>query len=944
MATVYTVKKGDTLPEIAQKYGTTTSYLAKLNGIKNPNYIVVGQKIQITANATIMTGAATKKSKAKIDAFGIQNGTERTMYVTWKWTKEYTDHYEIQWYYATGDGVLFVGNKSETKDKQSTYDAPSNAISVKFRVKPVAQSVTKNNKTQPRWYADWSDWAGPYVFSKNAIPSIPEKPTVSIVGSTMTVVVNHSGSDASEIEFQICYTNGKVLNDLSAKIVTDKASVSTGVPLGGIYKVRCKSVKGKLESDWSDWSDEVGTGPASPGAFTVCRAESKNSIYLEWPSVANASSYTIEYTTDIKYFDMSDQVTTVDGIPLASRIIVLGDENSVKGATYYFRVKAVNENGSSPWSAISDPVIIGVKPSPPTTWSFPTTAITGEDVNLYWVHNTQDESEQSSANIELNISGTSSTVSITGNTCVYTLKTSDFIEGTKISWKVQTAGITGEYSDWSVERTIDVYAKPVLTLSMEDTEGNQLQTLESFPFTIKGSATPNTQKPIGYSLSILSNEIYDTVDYLGNNKTVNKGEQVYSKYFDVSDELSATLSPSDVDLENNIEYVVTCVVSMNSGLDAEASWTFTVKWLDDLYLPNAEIIIDNDKLTASIRPYVTERKIEYYKVDYNSSTNEYTKTSTIINRLDGETVRNALVIIPTDYKVYKKIENNKEPVYFCEVPKTDEANVYYKVEYDETSGLYIKTSDEINEIEGETTQVGYAYTEHFVFKGTQTDGTEIYFCIIISDTEEDPEDDIILSVYRREFDGSFTEIGTGIDNKSKTFVIDPHPSLDYARYRIVATTSSTGAVCYYDVPGVPIGEPAIVIQWDEQWSNFNTTTEDELATPPLAGSMLKLPYNVDVSDKSDLDISLVDYIGRKHPVGYYGTQVGVTANWSTDVPKSDKDTIYALRRLMVWMGDVYVREPSGSGYWATIKVSFSQKHCDVIVPVSIDVTRVEGGK
>ena len=44
MATYKTHKvvRGDTLSEIAQKYGTTVSYLAKLNNIKNVNLIYVG--------------------------------------------------------------------------------------------------------------------------------------------------------------------------------------------------------------------------------------------------------------------------------------------------------------------------------------------------------------------------------------------------------------------------------------------------------------------------------------------------------------------------------------------------------------------------------------------------------------------------------------------------------------------------------------------------------------------------------------------------------------------------------------------------------------------------------------------------------------------------------------------------------------------------------------
>lgn len=107
--------------------------------------------------------------------------------------------------------------------------------------------------------------------------------------------------------------------------------------------------------------------------------------------------------------------------------------------------------------------------------------------------------------------------------------------------------------------------------------------------------------------------------------------------------------------------------------------------------------------------------------------------------------------------------------------------------------------------------------------------------------------------------------------------------------------------------------------------------------------MLKLPYNIDVSDKHSSDVELVKYIGRRHPVSYYGTQLGESATWNVEIEKDDSETLYALRRLAIWMGDVYVREPSGSGYWAHISVSFKQTHCNLTIPVTLDITRVEGG-
>lgn len=48
----YIVKYGDTLSEIALKYGTTVNELVKLNNIANPNLIYVNQKLKIKSNET----------------------------------------------------------------------------------------------------------------------------------------------------------------------------------------------------------------------------------------------------------------------------------------------------------------------------------------------------------------------------------------------------------------------------------------------------------------------------------------------------------------------------------------------------------------------------------------------------------------------------------------------------------------------------------------------------------------------------------------------------------------------------------------------------------------------------------------------------------------------------------------------------------------------------
>ncbi len=50
---IYTVKNGDTLSGIAKKYGTTYQELARINGIVNPDKIYAGQVIKISENANI---------------------------------------------------------------------------------------------------------------------------------------------------------------------------------------------------------------------------------------------------------------------------------------------------------------------------------------------------------------------------------------------------------------------------------------------------------------------------------------------------------------------------------------------------------------------------------------------------------------------------------------------------------------------------------------------------------------------------------------------------------------------------------------------------------------------------------------------------------------------------------------------------------------------------
>ncbi|KAF1678620.1 N-acetylmuramoyl-L-alanine amidase [Bacillus sp. SKDU12] len=58
----YTVKKGDALSVIAQKTGVSMATLQKLNGIKNPNLIKVGQVLKLTGSSVSSAKPSSKKT------------------------------------------------------------------------------------------------------------------------------------------------------------------------------------------------------------------------------------------------------------------------------------------------------------------------------------------------------------------------------------------------------------------------------------------------------------------------------------------------------------------------------------------------------------------------------------------------------------------------------------------------------------------------------------------------------------------------------------------------------------------------------------------------------------------------------------------------------------------------------------------------------------------
>ncbi|MEJ7677774.1 MAG: M4 family metallopeptidase [Segetibacter sp.] len=89
--------------------------------------------------------------------------------------------------------------------------------------------------------------------------------------------------------------------------------------------------------------------PPTPKNFTST-VFSTNQINLKWSDVLLESSYTILYTTKNPYLPTSG-IVLMQSINVSANVTTFESKNLNPGTTYYYRIKASNGSGSSPYSA-----------------------------------------------------------------------------------------------------------------------------------------------------------------------------------------------------------------------------------------------------------------------------------------------------------------------------------------------------------------------------------------------------------------------------------------------------------------------------------------------------------------------------------------------------------------------------------------------------------------
>lgn len=786
-----------------------------------------------------------------------------------------------------------------------------------------------------------------YIPSKPKLPDVEQdtspyrvRLTINNITDSKTTHIDIDTFNGKNREPGLCKTQVPVGNGLAIQYLNLDA--------GGEYRWKVRAVnkhtgakdnKGWPVSGWTEYTSIYKTPPkgVDGATFKVDKMISSTELKLKWNSVDGAESYVIEYATNKEYFGASSQVQSVT--VTTNTAFITGLES---GRTWYFRIKSEGNGSSSKWITEKYYItqLMGGKPDIPTTWNSNNKGTYGDDIYLYVVHNPIDTSAPRKVSYNIKVLDGENTLidrkiekecnkdrfdeylnetivtklifvdsdleGISDNILQIDLRGHDFVDRSDISieWSASTRGIYEKpdetWSDSSPVRTINVYVPPSLTVDTMQTDSEGLfipcvteedstyVTFNRFPMRLDISSYPLTQKIIGVSVTVNPVDSYETIDRMGNNVWVLSTQNLYSRYLNAEDILSIDKDRNDIS-------------SQEYNVDEEYEINNKLRWYVN---PMETYLSDNTAYNVKLEAVTDAGLRAEYDMTIYVDIDTYSYVCDLDNyAFDQDTF--SLVLMPScrDYTAQMIAPPVDEP---DDNPEPGEED-----------------SEVITEDEDDTVPLVQ-------------------------------EDFVNLSVYRIDYDGSLVLVGENIPNNGTTSIVDPYPPLSFARYRIIAQDVRSGVIYFNDTDPLPIEEPSIIIQWDPEYldgmrrqeDDYSITymTEGELDEPSWLGNVLKLDYNIDVDENVSKEVSVINYAGREYGVSYYGDFITEGGKWSCDIPADDTDTIDKIRLINKWKGDCYVREPSGVGYWATVSITFSKKHTDLVIPISINVVRVEENK
>lgn len=287
----YTVQSGDTLSGIALKFSTTSSKLAQLNSISNPNLIYVGQRLLVNqssnsnSSSSGQSSSTTTNTEASAASYTVKSGDTLSGIASQYNT---TVNQIVSLNQLSNPNLIYVGQVLKLKNSQTTNSSSSSSTAATT----AGTYTVKAGDTL-------SAIASRYSTSSSTLASLNSlsNPNLIYVGQVLKVSSNASTSSStsssanSTVTTAASYTvkSGDTLSAIAAKYGTTYQALASANSISNPNDIYVGQVI-KVSATATAASSQAASSTSSSGSYTVKSGDTLYGIALanglNWQTLA----------------------------------------------------------------------------------------------------------------------------------------------------------------------------------------------------------------------------------------------------------------------------------------------------------------------------------------------------------------------------------------------------------------------------------------------------------------------------------------------------------------------------------------------------------------------------------------------------------------------------------------------------------------------------------
>ena len=289
----YTVQSGDTLSGIALKFSTTSSKLAQLNSISNPNLIYVGQRLLVNqssnsnSSSSGQSSSTTTNTEASAASYTVKSGDTLSGIASQYNT---TVNQIVSLNQLSNPNLIYVGQVLKLKNGQTTNSSSSSSSST---------ATTTAGTYTVKAGDTLSAIASRYSTSSSTLASLNSlsNPNLIYVGQVLKVSSNASTSSStsssanSTVTTAASYTvkSGDTLSAIAAKYGTTYQALASTNSISNPNDIYVGQVI-KVSATATAASSQAASSTSSSGSYTVKSGDTLYGIALanglNWQTLA----------------------------------------------------------------------------------------------------------------------------------------------------------------------------------------------------------------------------------------------------------------------------------------------------------------------------------------------------------------------------------------------------------------------------------------------------------------------------------------------------------------------------------------------------------------------------------------------------------------------------------------------------------------------------------